>query len=369
MDPQTPQKSALKRKADGAPSPWKTPKKGKSCNFDGYVVLVGQDMVSQSNNPMFDILVQRAQSDVVMVRVMTQKVIEKDKFLSAVGDETKMLQLKNVCECDGFYFFNPSSGSSHQFILTQLNFAPEKYRKFTTELNETNINGKKYVECRIKYLSPVKNAKNGSPIRNAALYDEASEMLMTIWNPALFHLNEDKMYYITDIDTEDYFGIKLKTSNHTIVMESDGELIQEISKERFMPLRIRAMGVVNTTDVSVEGIMMADIESVILCPSKKCFPRGKILPPPQGSIGKCSNGECNGRVNTLLAKPEISGSITLPNDDTLSVNEMAIDNVFGDGVANLYKNDPDQIANKFLELTNVTISYDKKTMMLVSAQQ
>ena len=322
-------------------------------------------MTSQSNNVYFDIIVQRAQEDTLRIRIMTQNIIKREDFFRAIKEDGMMLHLENVFE-DEMFFYNPTNGSKHEVLPTTLNFLKDSFSKFTTNLRAPTLNGMLTVECRVKYLGPAKPAKTGSLIRNGIIYQQDTELLITIWHSTLFHLNENKMIYLTHLKVEDFFGIKLATTKLTLAMSSNGDLIDEISKERSEPLRIRALGVAQPSEISVEGIMSASITSTVPCHSKNCD--GEILPPSgTGSIGKCSNSECSVRVNLRITPKTISGAITVENGITLSVNPESIDATFGDGVTKMYESSPTDLADKFLEMTNPTILYDRKLMQLISA--
>ena len=48
-------------------------------------------------------------------------------------------------------------------------------------------------------------------------------------------------------------------------------------------------------------------------------------------------------------KSVISGTLAVNDDLTQHVNEETIDNIFGDGVARSYEEDPNAISDKFLK--------------------
>ena len=328
----------------------------------GYVVLVGLEATSQSNNPMFDIMVQRAKSDVVMVRIMTNNVIARDQFLAAVGSDGEVLVLNNISDtADGMYFYNPANGATHTFVRKDLSFAHESFSKFVKKLSEHDATGIISIECRIKYLGGVKPV-NGSELRNGVLYDNENEMLVTIWNPTFWNLSEEKTLYFAHLGIEDFFGIKLKTMKNTIVMENDNADIQDIPTERLKPLRIRGMGFQNVSEVQARAITMAEVRCTVPCPSKMCKPRGEIQQPPVGNVGKCSN--CKGKANLLEATKEMSGELVV-KDLSLTIEEAAVDITFGDGVAKMYMDKTEELELKFLGLTDVVVEYDKKSMKLV----
>ena len=52
----------------------------------------------------------------------------------------------------------------------------------------------------------------------------------------------------------------------------------------------------------------------------------------------------------------------------LKVNMESIDALFSGGVAKMYFDDTPSLSDKFLELVNPHIMYDKKIMTLVSAE-
>ena len=52
----------------------------------------------------------------------------------------------------------------------------------------------------------------------------------------------------------------------------------------------------------------------------------------------------------------------------LKVNMESVDASFGEEVAKMYLDDTISLSDKFLELVNPHIMYDKKTMVLVSAK-
>ena len=361
----TPMKKGKFGESSGS-SPWKTPSKGKPSTVKGYIILVGYEQTSGSNNQYFDVIIQQTKTDIVTVRVMpqNQKTVSREEFLKIVGTNVVMEQ---VFSADDMYFYKPLSGSSHKLEKEDLSFKCDSYRKFTQGMD--NPQEKMNVECRLKYIGEPKFAANGSRIRNCVLYTEANEILATIWNPTYFDLPEDKMVFIGDLFTEPYFGVKAKLLSRTNVMLSGSELITVISKERLDPIRVRALGIVNTTEIAVKGIIGASFTSIIHCPAKNCS--GQIQPPTSNSkIGKCSNyDKCKQMVNIDLAKYVLSGEITITNDVTLTADAEVVDSVFGDGVSALHNAQPDKITEKFLELRNISVLYDKKSSRLVAIEQ
>ena len=88
------------------------------------------------------------------------------------------------------------------------------------------------------------------------------------------------------------------------------------------------------------------------------------------AFGKCSNyDKCKQMVNIDLAKYVLSGEITITNDVTLTADAEVVDSVFGDGVSALHNAQPDKITEKFLELRNISVLYDKKSSRLVAIEQ
>ena len=356
---------------DGPTTPWKTPSsKGSSVSIEGWLILVGFEVVSQSNNVYFDIIVQRAKSDIVSVRVMTKNILKREDFLKNALDDEASIQLNDVFKTEDVFFYNPTNGSTHQFVTkSSLKFKKLSFKNFTQNLDNPSPNGKLNIECRAKYIGDPTFAQNGSRIRNAVLYDDSDALLITFWNPTFFNLPEDKMMYITDLTLEEYFGLKLKMSKGTIMMESGGNLVPTITQGKLTPFRIRAMGVSNPSEIQVEGIVGAFITCTIPCPKKFC--PGEILPPASGKMGRCSNtqdaaNKCQQMVHIDRAKHVISGQVTVTDDLTLDVDEGTIDAIFGNGVAKAYKASPDSLAEKFLNLDNPTITYDKKSSKMLA---
>ena len=296
MNPTTPKKTMKRKEPTTGPSPWKTPKKGRTTNIEGFVVLVGLESTSQNNNAMFDIMVQRAKSDVVMIRIMTNNVIKRDEFVAALNLEGgKVVVLTSVSDtADGMFFYNLSNGSSHTFVVKDLSFTHDPFTKFIKKLSEhmSDASGTISIECRIKYVGGVKKV-NAFEVKEAILYDEDTEILLSIWNPTFWDLTQEKNLYFAHLEIDNFFGVKLKTMKSTIIMENENTLIPDIPLARLKPLRVRAMGFLNTTQLQAKALTMAEIRLSVPCPSNKCYPRGEInRQTPQGNIGKCTN--CQG---------------------------------------------------------------------------
>ena len=364
----TPTKKGKFGESSGS-SPWKTPSKGKPTTLKGYIIFVGYEQTSSSNNVYFDVVIQQTESDIVNVRMMPQNqdTVSREEFLQSVG--TKNVVMEKVFSAEDMYFYKPLSGSSHKFKEENLSFKCDSYRKFTQSMDQPQQ--KMNVECRLKYIGETKPAANGSRIRNCVLYTETSEILATIWNPTYFNLPEDKMLFIGEIVTEEYFGLKGKFISHTMVMLSDAEsLIPLIPKERFEPLRIRALGILTTTEIDVDGLIGASFESKINCPTKNCA--GQIQAPTDSNskLGKCSNfKDCKRMLNIDRATTVLTGEINVTEDVTVTADAEVVDAIFGDGVAELHKGQPERITEKFLELENIRLSYDKKSNRLVAIHQ
>ena len=115
-----------------------------------------------------------------------------------------------------------------------------------------------------------------------------------------------------------------------------------------------------------EGQNVGNDGQLVPCPSNHC--RGEIMPPLTGNIGKCSVAGCVERVNLCIAKKVLTRHIQVKKGLILKVNMEGIDASFGEGVATMYLDDTLSLSDKFLELVNPHIMYDKKTMTLVSAE-
>ena len=66
------------------------------------------------------------------------------------------------------------------------------------------------------------------------------------------------------------------------------------------------------------------------------------------------------RVRLSQLKPVLTGEIDL-DDVTLSVDKDAVDATFGLGVYDRYLRQAEQLSDKFLGLTDVTVVYEKKS--------
>ena len=116
------------------------------------------------------------------------------------------------------------------------------------------------------------------------------------------------MLFIGGLITEEFFGVKAKMISRTYVMESSSPVIPVISESRFAPLRMRAMGITNATEIQVEGLIGANFSSIIRCPAKNCS--GEIQPPADGKLGKCSHYlKCKTMVNVNRAVHIVQGEV------------------------------------------------------------
>ena len=90
------------------------------------------------------------------------------------------------------------------------------------------------------------------------------------------------------------------------------------------------------------------------------------MPPPTGNIGKCSVAGCIEGVNLCIAKKVLTEHIQVEKGLMLEVNMESMDDSFGKGVAKMYLDNTLSLSDKYLELVNPHIMYDKKTITLVS---
>ena len=347
-------------------SPWKTPSKGKSTDVKGFILLVSYEQILSSNNNYFDVIVQQTKTDIITIRVMPQKqpTISRDLFIKSIRQSVVM---EKVFIGDDMRFYKPLSGSTHRIndTNTKLSFKCDSYGKFTSLLEQ--VQPLMNVQCMLKYIGTSKLANNGSRIRNCVLYSETDAILTTIWNPAYFKLPEDKMLFIGGLVTEEYFGVQAKMLSRTYVMESTSPVIPIISKSRLAPLRLRAMGVTNATEIEVPGLIGASFSSAIHCTAKDC--RGVIKPTADGGkFGKCSVEMCKTMVNVHRATHIVCGELQVTDEISLSADAEVIDSIFGDGVALLHRTQPEKITEKFLDLEDITVSYDNKTKKLLAIQ-
>ena len=341
---------------------WKTPAKGqgKSVDITGYVLLVGHETRSQSNNPYFDIVIQRAKADTARVRLMMDANLKRDEFLELLTSEksTTNVYFKSVMSTGDFYLFSVKSGSSYSFSSTTLGFLPTSFAQFTTALKnaESHVHSEMDIHSQMMYIGGVKyNPQNGSPYKNAVFYDGQTEMFATIWNKDYFQLEEHIKMFFTNLKRKDYFGVLLYTTSKTIIMPSNMESIERLPADRLTPFILRSANVQNPSQITTECIIGATFQSTRPCTSKTCD--GIIQEPAEGNRGICN--KCPKRVNIQVVKKKIHGEIDV-NDMTLSVDRDCIDATFGEGVCETYLNAPEELADKFLEMKDVTIMYDGK---------
>ena len=90
---------------------------------------------------------QRTKSDIVKVRVMVKNVQHED-FLMQVNSEN-MIALKSIFQSNDLYFYNPTNGSTHDFLKSSLGFEHATFKKFTNKLGDAmnHLRDTMNVEC------------------------------------------------------------------------------------------------------------------------------------------------------------------------------------------------------------------------------
>ena len=73
-------------------------------------------------------------------------------------------------------------------------------------------------------------------------------------------------------------------------------------------------------------------------------------------------------VNVHRATHIVCGELQVTDEISLSADAEVIDSIFGDRVALLHRTQPERITEKFLELEDITVSYDNKTKKLLAIQ-
>ena len=169
-------------------SPWKTPKAaGKSEDICGYVRFIGQEKVSRSNNGYYDISVQRSSRDHSMVRVMLiGNAKKRDEFAEEVKrEEGEMVQLSTVFPTEEMDFYNAAKNSTMTFLQSTLPFQPSSFRSFTKSISDIKKSSHNLVnvQCRVKYVAPVRRTQSGSDLRNAVLYVDTG--IIFLWRGTL----------------------------------------------------------------------------------------------------------------------------------------------------------------------------------------
>ena len=375
-NPQTPQKQKRKTNDGACFSPpakkWETPTKGKTTDITGFVMMVGQEQTSNNNNIYFDVVIQLAAKERRKVRVMKTESVGREVFLTGFekGVATQCVQLKSVFLTQSTYFYNTSNGSAHIFSDKSPGFQPAPYSVFTSKSVENDVSAEVDIHAQVVYLNSVRfNPKNGSPYRNVVFQTDQNEMIYgTIWSEDLFNLQQNTPLYITNLKKKDFFGMLLYTTTNTMVMASGVNSKPALTAHQLQPFKLRAVNVHNPVHQKVAGIMGCSFKMLAPCPDRNCS--GQLLPAaPGGKIGSCNAELCNKRVNLSLVKPSLKGEINLEDDLTLIVDKDAVDSTFGVGVYQLYINKPIELADKFLELMDVTVIYDKKTKRCVMVDQ
>ena len=64
--------------------------------MSGFLWFVGQLATSLSVNEFFDIIVQRAKSDIATIRVMVSEGLNRDSILSMVNKDDTMITLSSI---------------------------------------------------------------------------------------------------------------------------------------------------------------------------------------------------------------------------------------------------------------------------------
>ena len=362
---QTPVKRQLNYSTWHSPpskSPWKSPvaNRGQSENITGYIILVGQEEISKNNNRYYDIAVQRSDSDFSTVRIMVNGTTKDGvHFLEEIGS---VVYLYRVFPSEDMFFYNEVKGSKMEFKASALDFDKISFSVFTKKIGEVqeSVLPLIHVESQIRYVGEVRLASNGSEFRNAVLYDISGHVYFTLWQSSMFNLNEGTMLYITNLRLKNYYGIELSTTKNTIFSYSDSVDIDPLDDAVLGPYIIRASGSKSTKDLTVEYIDGASFDAIMRCPDRNCTGKVQKVGSGSGSIGACD--ACPKRVNlkSKANKLVLEGEVNV-GGLTLGISAANIDQIFGAGTHDFYLNKKDDLADKLLQLEQVTISYNSKT--------
>ena len=299
----------------------------------------------------------------VRVRVMkTDAQVSRDVFLRHFvdGAPTKAIHFQSVFKTDDSYFYNARLGSLHSFSDDSPGFSPCTYADFTAKNVESLASAEIDLHCQIVYVNDIHfNPNNGSPYRNVVYHTDEETIFGTIWAEELFHLTENVKLYITNLKRKDYYGTLLYTTGMTMVMTSGQQCNPPLTTQQMLPFKLRATNVQNPIHKAVSCIVGCSFRSSTHCTAKGCI--GQIVPTAAGGdIGTCSVAGCPKRVRLSQLKPVLTGEIDL-DDVTLTVDKDAVDGTFGLGVYDRYLHQAEQLSDKFLELTDITVVYEKKS--------
>lgn len=250
-------------------------------------------------------------------------------------------------------FFNPSHGSSFQFVDTEINFQKINFCTKISTIKEKD-GGVFDVVGKIKWIGENKETVTGT-CRECILADNTGDICLTIWKESMISkIEEDVTYRITFLQIKNYFGAKLSTSGKSSMEKLSQKFeIKWPSVSAYLDnegAQGRELKTINKAELC--GIL---ITAKTLCPGEECR---SVITDTNTKITKCL--KCNRKVVVSKCSIDLTGTVDLLPDISLKFDYTQIDALFGQGTSNLYLNKISQLEEKMLELENIDITYDVK---------
>ena len=199
-------------------------------DLDGYINSFS-NFKSLAGNEGYDVKFQVSQTEHVTIKILknNNRTIT-DSYLNNLKQAGEPLAIKKLNRgTKGVLFFNTSRGSK---IQPSNNVSFVINNNSVTKINciKSELSGEFDVIGRIGWLEGKRVVQSGNEtkvLRDAVLFDESDNILITIWENLLETVDESHCYCFHGVVLKNYFGLKLSTTKSTFVDVINDDSINE----------------------------------------------------------------------------------------------------------------------------------------------
>ena len=342
-------------------------------DYTGYITEVTDLLTSrESGNHYFDIRVKTSPKDIDTIRIMSKQNpnIRRNLFQEK-KNASQPVKLTNVTKVEnGPSFFNSNRGSRiHDISAVSFSNTP------IDDLKLINIkdkySGTYALKGCIKWVNSVLQVDNGKTsgsdkakfVRDGILADDTYHLPISVWGETIDKIEEGSYYKLTHIGTKSYYGQKLYTRRETQVIPMDDADAPIIDWDNIdlnpPPVTPRKQP---SNQLTATGVSSLKLSFYPICTSAKC--QKKIVVLPGDDILEC--GECGNSMLIEKRKESFDAVIQFENDGsntTLTAFPDILTKYFKENVIAKYKEHPQALKKKILQMENILVSYNSKRII------
>ena len=201
-------------------------------------------------------------------------------------------------------------------------------------------------------------------VRDGVIADSTWQIPISVWHNLIPQVQDNTWYNLTAVKIRKYQGERLATTDSTVITPAEinenldwSTILKQVQEEA-------AATTPATPKLCCPVILGVNINVYAICNNLDKCKRKKVYPLPGEKTVKCTN--CRKSMLLTRAPCGMTGEVFLEKGDqtmTLTIFPNTLTTYFQEHVLDAYKDNPEQLEERILNLTNLDITYNLKKIV------